>query len=56
MRRARQIIAMGGGRFCMEPRNPLFDRYVLAQASGDSRPYIHRFKRFFLGNGGDSAS
>ena len=52
----RQIIAMGGGGFSMEPRNLRLDRYILAQAkaqrprvcfvptaSGDSRDYIRRF-------------
>ncbi|MFC7440744.1 Type 1 glutamine amidotransferase-like domain-containing protein [Laceyella putida] len=60
MRRKRQIIAMGGGGFSMEPKNPLLDRYILAQtgvakpricfvptASGDARSYIRRFTRFF---------
>ena len=57
----RQIIAMGGGGFSMEPRNLRLDRYVLAQAqarrrrrprvcfvptaSGDSRDYVRRFFR-----------
>jgi peptidase E len=27
----RQIIAMGGGGFSMEPENLLFDKYILAQ-------------------------
>lgn len=52
----RQIIAMGGGGFSMEPDNPLLDDYVLAQcpksspaicfigtASGDAQGYIDRF-------------
>ena len=55
----RQIIA-GSTGFSINPRNPHFDRYVLAQskvqvpricfiptASGDSRNYIRRFYRFF---------
>jgi dipeptidase E len=28
----KQIIAMGGGGFSMEPENPLLDLYILAQA------------------------
>jgi peptidase E len=56
----RQIIAMGGGGFSMEPDNLLLDRYVLDQcsnshprvcfvptASGDSVDYIQRFLRAF---------
>ena len=56
----RQIIAMGGGGFSMEPDNPLLDRYILKQAgtekskicflptaSGDSEQYISRFYNFF---------
>ena len=56
----RQIIALGGGGFSMEPENPLLDRYILNQsgktspkicfiptASGDSDDYISRFYRFF---------
>lgn len=56
----RQIIAMGGGGFSMEPDNPLLDRYILKQAetanpkicflptaSGDSEQYISRFYSFF---------
>ncbi|CDQ21481.1 Peptidase E [Halobacillus karajensis] len=52
----KQIIAMGGGGFSMEPENPLLDDYILAQAekekpkvcfvptaSGDSDSYIQRF-------------
>jgi peptidase E len=52
----RQIIALGGGGFSMEPRNLRLDRYILAQsnarrprvcfiptASGDSRDYVRRF-------------
>lgn len=52
----KQIIAMGGGGFSMEPGNPLLDRYFLEQtgktnpsicfvgtASGDSQDYVARF-------------
>src|SRR3954464_12140623 len=52
----RQIVAMGGGGWGMEPRNPRLDRYVFGltrksrprvcfvpTASGDSRDYIRRF-------------
>ncbi|MEC1179884.1 Type 1 glutamine amidotransferase-like domain-containing protein [Metasolibacillus meyeri] len=56
----KQIIAMGGGGFSMEPDNPLLDQYILKQsrkvkpkicflatASGDSQDYIARFYQFF---------
>ncbi|MDI2587177.1 peptidase E [Psychrobacillus sp. NEAU-3TGS] len=56
----RQIIAMGGGGFSMEPENPLLDRYILQQstkkrpkicfigtASGDADSYIDKFYQFF---------
>lgn len=56
----KQIIALGGGGFSMEPDNPLLDRYILNQsnranpkicfiptASGDSDTYISRFYQFF---------
>ncbi|WP_042478177.1 Type 1 glutamine amidotransferase-like domain-containing protein [Bacillus ndiopicus] len=56
----KQIIAMGGGGFSMEPDNPLLDQYILKQsgkempkvcflatASGDSKDYIARFYQFF---------
>lgn len=56
----RQIIAMGGGGFSMEPDNRLLDDYVLQQteksrpkvcfiptASGDSEDYINRFYQSF---------
>jgi dipeptidase E len=52
----RQIIALGGGGFSMEPENPLLDSYILsssavknpkvcfvATAAGDSLSYIERF-------------
>jgi dipeptidase E len=54
------IVAMGGGGFSMEPRNPLLDLHVLslargrrpricflATASGDSPLYVARFHRAF---------
>ncbi|MBE3590143.1 MAG: peptidase E [Firmicutes bacterium] len=56
----RQIIAMGGGGFSMEPENPLLDLYVLQQcgkpapkvcfvptASGDAEGYVERFYHAF---------
>ncbi len=56
----KQIIAMGGGGFSMEPDNLLLDRYILEQssaerprvcflgtASGDSPGYIDRFYEAF---------
>jgi dipeptidase E len=56
----RQIIAMGGGGFSMEPENPLLDRYILnasnlgrpkvcfvPTASGDSAGYVERFYSAF---------
>ncbi|WP_313894820.1 peptidase E [Psychrobacillus sp.] len=56
----KQIIALGGGGFSMEPENPLLDRYILQQsskkrpkicfigtASGDAESYINRFYDFF---------
>lgn len=56
----RQIIALGGGGFSMEPDNALLDLYILKQASkanpkicfiptasGDSDNYISRFYNFF---------
>lgn len=56
----KQIIALGGGGFSMEPDNPLLDRYILEQsnqsnpkicfigtASGDAENYISRFYQFF---------
>jgi peptidase E len=56
----RQIIALGGGGFSMEPENPTLDKYVLAQspspspsvlfiptASGDADPYVLRFYTAF---------
>lgn len=56
----KQIIAMGGGGFSMEPENPLLDLYILQQsssnnpkvcflptASGDADGYIQRFYKAF---------
>ncbi|MDJ0688966.1 MAG: peptidase E [Xenococcaceae cyanobacterium MO_188.B32] len=56
----KQIVAMGGGGWGMEPDNPLLDRYIyglsdrkepkicfLPTASGDSEEYIGRFYRHF---------
>jgi dipeptidase E len=56
----RQIIALGGGGFSMEPENPLLDAYILsssgvenpkvcfvATAAGDSLSYIERFYAAF---------
>ncbi|WP_313805207.1 peptidase E [Cytobacillus sp.] len=56
----RQIIALGGGGFSMEPENPLLDLYILNQsckikpnicyvptATGDSEVSIKRFYEFF---------
>jgi len=58
----RQIIALGGGGFSMEPENLTLDEYVLAQArlqspavlfiptaSGDADPYVLRFYTAFSG-------
>jgi dipeptidase E len=57
----KQIIAMGGGGFSMEPENPLLDRYILAQshtdhpkicfiptASAESADYILKFYDAFI--------
>ncbi|MCC7406156.1 MAG: peptidase E [Bdellovibrionales bacterium] len=56
----RNIVAMGGGGFSMEPDNPLLDKYVLAltgkmrpkicfvgTASGDAQGYIDNFYKAF---------
>jgi peptidase E len=56
----KQIIAMGGGGFSMEPGNKKLDHYILSQskidkphicfiptASGDSKDYIERFYKAF---------
>jgi dipeptidase E len=58
----RQIIALGGGGFSMEPENLALDRYILAQArvsepavafvptaSGESDNHIVRFYTAYLG-------
>ncbi|UCH94065.1 MAG: peptidase E [Candidatus Aminicenantes bacterium] len=58
--KTRQIIAMGGGGFTMEPGNPLLDEYVLSQspgknpricflptASNDNSEYIRDFYAYF---------
>jgi peptidase E len=56
----RQIIALGGGGFSMEPDNTLLDDYILAQtgkdnpkvcflptASGDAQTYVDKFFEYF---------
>ena len=56
----KQIVAMGGGGFSMEPDNPLLDDFVLGltgkprpkvcfvpTASGDSESYVQRFYEAF---------
>ncbi len=56
----KQIIALGGGGFSMEPDNPLLDDYILKQAgkeepkvcfiataSGDAEGYINKFYTHF---------
>ena len=57
----KQIVAMGGGGWGMEPDNPLLDWYIyglsdkeepkvcfIPTASGDSEQYIDRFYRHFV--------
>jgi dipeptidase E len=57
---SRQIVALGGGGFSMEPDNPVLDQYILAQArkrtpsvcflataSGDAEGYIAKFYAAF---------
>lgn len=57
----KQIIALGGGGFSMEPDNPLLDEYILKQtgkrkpkvcfvgtASGDAEGYLLKFYTSFL--------
>jgi dipeptidase E len=61
--RKRQIIALGGGGFSMEPDNPALDLYVLRQAratrpvvaflataSGDAEAYLVKFYAAFSGH------
>jgi len=56
----RNIVALGGGGFSMEPHNPLLDKYILGlaanakpkicfipTASGDDQDYVKRFYKFF---------
>lgn len=56
----RRIVALGGGGFAMEPRNPRMDRWILSltgkkrprvlflpTASGDSADFIKRFYKAF---------
>ncbi|KAB8319804.1 peptidase E [Tolypothrix campylonemoides VB511288] len=58
---SKQIVAMGGGGFSMEPENPMLDKYILGlsqkerpkvcfipTASGDSDKYIVRFYSAFV--------
>lgn len=67
-RRARQIVAFGGGGFSMEAGNPLLDDYVLeltgrdrprvcflATASGDADDYVVRFYKEFAGGRADAS-
>jgi peptidase E len=62
MKIKRQIIAMGGGSFTVEPENPALELYILAQArrpnpsvcfvgtaTGDSPAYIAKFYAAFSG-------
>jgi dipeptidase E len=35
--RVKQIIALGGGGFSMEPENPLLDLYILRQIEKETR-------------------
>jgi dipeptidase E len=57
----KQIVAMGGGGWGMEPENPLLDQYIydlsakaepkicfIPTASGDSEEYIARFYQHFV--------
>src|SRR5262245_4062072 len=61
--RKRQVIALGGGGFSMEPDNPALDLYILSQARasrpavsflctarGDDDSYLVRFYRAFSGH------
>ena len=60
MKRPRQVVALGGGGFSMEPDNLLLDRYIvgltgkerakvcfLPTASGDAQQSVYRFHRHF---------
>lgn len=60
MKRPKQIIALGGGMFSMEPENGLLDKYLLnsvpvtkpkicffGTASNDGKEYIDMFYKFF---------
>jgi len=60
MSRPRRIVALGGGGFSMEPRNPRLDRFLLGltkrakprvlfvpTASGDAADYIARFYKAY---------
>ena len=64
----RQIFAMGGGGFSMEPDNPILDDYLLSlckrrkprvcfipTASGDSPDYIEKFHAAFKGKRADAS-
>jgi dipeptidase E len=55
MEKKRQVIAMGGGGFTMEPGNPLLDDYVLAQVSSGT-PYICFLPTASADNRGDIES
>ena len=37
----KQIIALGGGGFSMEPDNPLLDLYILEQSQKETPKIIH---------------
>jgi peptidase E len=41
----KQIIAMGGGGFSMEPDNPLLDQYIVAQRVRLTLPYAFSLMR-----------
>jgi dipeptidase E len=58
--KSKNIVAMGGGGFSMEPENPLLDLFILGlaeksspkicfipTASGDAQGYIDRFYKSF---------
>lgn len=60
-KRKKQIIAIGGGGFTVEPKNPALEKYVLAQtrkanpsvcflptATGDAATYIAKFYAAFV--------